>query len=213
MSEKSYPAINLPVISLIAANLVPLFGVLFAGWDLFAILILFWSENIIIGFYNILKIATAKVNQPVEHLGKLFIIPFFSFHYGMFCFVHGIFISSFFNQDKMGFDPFSGISWPERKILLGIAVLFISHGISFAVNYIIKDERSKTNIATLMGAPYARIFILQIAIIFGGFFIMFLNSPVFMLIILIILKIGFDISLHRAQHMKFKVNFPQSSAL
>ena len=38
------------IIALIAVNLFPVFGVLFMGWDVFPIMILFWSENVIIGF-------------------------------------------------------------------------------------------------------------------------------------------------------------------
>jgi len=38
--------------SLILSNLVPLFGVLFFGWSISTILILYWSENAIIGFYK-----------------------------------------------------------------------------------------------------------------------------------------------------------------
>src|SRR5438128_1777645 len=34
---------------LIAANLVPLAGVLFFGWSVFATLLLFWVENVIVG--------------------------------------------------------------------------------------------------------------------------------------------------------------------
>ena len=65
----------MPVIALLAANAIPLFGVLFLEWDAFFIVLLYWSENLVIGFYNILKIAFAAVPQPADHL-KFFLIPF-----------------------------------------------------------------------------------------------------------------------------------------
>jgi hypothetical protein len=40
---------------LIAANLAPLAGVLFAGWDAFDMVFLYWLENVVIGFFNICK--------------------------------------------------------------------------------------------------------------------------------------------------------------
>jgi hypothetical protein len=40
---------------LIAANALPLFGVLFLGWDTFSIVLLYWTENVIIGGINVLK--------------------------------------------------------------------------------------------------------------------------------------------------------------
>ena len=75
---------RLPLISLLAANAVPLVGVLFFWWDAFGIVLLYWSENVAVGFYNILKIAFVKVKEPKEHLGKLFMIPFFMVHFGGF---------------------------------------------------------------------------------------------------------------------------------
>src|SRR5882724_7957891 len=41
--------------ALIAANALPLFGVLFLGWDTFSIVALYWTENVIIGAINVLK--------------------------------------------------------------------------------------------------------------------------------------------------------------
>ena len=94
---------RLPLISLLAANSIPLFGVLFFGWDAFGIILLYWSENVVVGFYNVLKIAFVKVKDPKEHLGKLFMIPFFMIHFGGFTGVHGVFVLTMFgkgNDDK-----------------------------------------------------------------------------------------------------------------
>jgi hypothetical protein len=43
------------VTALILANLIPLFGVLFAGWQVFDVVMVFWVENVIIGLINLLK--------------------------------------------------------------------------------------------------------------------------------------------------------------
>src|SRR2546428_13865030 len=40
---------------LVAANLIPLAGVLVFGWTVFATLLLFWVENVIGGGFNILR--------------------------------------------------------------------------------------------------------------------------------------------------------------
>jgi len=45
--------------------------------------------------------------------------------------------------------------------------------------------------------PYKRIFIQQFTIIFGSFLLTAFNSPVFMVIILILLKMFFDIKLFK----------------
>lgn len=47
-------------ILLVAANLIPLVGVLFFGWSLITILVLYWIENGIVGFWNVPKIVMAQ---------------------------------------------------------------------------------------------------------------------------------------------------------
>jgi hypothetical protein len=91
----------LSLLALIAANLAPLFGVLFFGWDAAAIVLLYWIENLIIGAYNILRMILVKVKSQSEQFKKLFIIPFFCVHFGGFCAVHGFFLLTFF---KLGGD-------------------------------------------------------------------------------------------------------------
>src|SRR5437870_10558218 len=75
---------------LVAANLVPLAGVLFFGWTVFATLLLFWLENVVVGGFNIARMLSAQPQSPAMWAAKLFLIPFFVFHYGMFVTVHGV---------------------------------------------------------------------------------------------------------------------------
>jgi hypothetical protein len=46
--------------ALIAANVLPLLGVLFFGWDTFEIVALYWVENVIIGVINVFKMITCS---------------------------------------------------------------------------------------------------------------------------------------------------------
>ena len=66
--------LDIPVIALLAANMIPLFGVLFLNWDAFCVVMLYWAENLVIGFYNVLKMAFAAVPQPVAHLTILVVL-------------------------------------------------------------------------------------------------------------------------------------------
>lgn len=100
-------------IVLIIANAIPIVGVLFFGWSLITILVLYWLENGIVGFWNVPKIALAQgpmvprlSEMPASArrvatnaaLTRLQVIPraglsvFFLVHYGMFWLVHGIFV-------------------------------------------------------------------------------------------------------------------------
>ncbi|MHC4434296.1 MAG: DUF6498-containing protein, partial [Planctomycetota bacterium] len=53
---------NTSLLALAAANVIPLFGAIFWGWDAGNIVLLYWAENLAVGFYNVLKIAFAKVS-------------------------------------------------------------------------------------------------------------------------------------------------------
>ena len=214
---------NLPLVALLVANALPVVGVLCFGWDAFAIVLLYWSENVVVGFYNVLKMAFLKVPHPAAHLGKLFMIPFFTVHYGGFTAVHGVFVLAFFKQDAAGFNPFpAGDTWPcffvfvqllfnvigqaisilPPNMLYAIAGLFVSHGISFGYNYFYKGERDRTNLKKLMGQPYGRIVVLHIAVLFGGFLTMVLGSPIGVLLILVLLKTIIDVKLHLRERRK-----------
>jgi len=226
-SRFNQDTLNVSLIALIVANLLPIIGTLFFNWDAFSIVLLYWSENVVIGFYNVLKMAFVKVEHPVEHLGKLFMIPFFIIHYGGFTAVHGMFVLSFFNQDKDGFSPFpAGDTWPcflafvqllinvirqaismlPPNMLIAVGALFASHGTSFGYNYFYKGERNRTNLGKLMGQPYGRIVVMHIAVLIGGFVTMAIGSPVGVLLILVLMKTGVDVKLHLRERRKNKAS-------
>src|SRR5437899_11071768 len=69
---------------LVAANLVPLAGVLFFGWSVFSTLLLFWVENVIVGAFNVLRMLVAQPQIGAMWAAKLFRIPSSTFHSGTF---------------------------------------------------------------------------------------------------------------------------------
>lgn len=143
---------------------------------------------------------------------KFFLIPFFAVHYGGFCLGHGFFV--FF---LLGREHAMNWSTSEGKMLLELVQqtvatgglwaalgLLASHLYSFFANFIGKGEYRRTAAPMLMAAPYGRIVILHIAIIFGAFAIMALGSPVFLLVLLIAGKIILDIKLDLRSHRKLQ---------
>ncbi len=206
--------------ALIGANLIPFIGIFLFDWDVRFIVLLYWIENLIAGFYNILKMAILKMDQAADNLGKLFIIPFFCIHYGGFCAVHGFFLMHFFKIGT-GSSPFdNGYHWLGPLIFLqllfsviakiwaskppemiwAVIGLTISHGISFVENYILGQEYKTSSLKKLMHQPYQRIIIMHIAILAGGIFVMQLDSPLPLMIILVLLKITVDLYLHKKSH-------------
>lgn len=141
-----------------------------------------------------------------HHGVKLFLVPFFIFHYGMFCFVHGVFVFVIFGHEAMmGGDPFHVVSnfaqvAREEHLLWAAAALAASHLYSFAVNYIGHGEYRRTAVPILMFQPYARVIVLHVAIIFGGFVTMAIGSPMVLLVLLVIGKTALDLKFHFREH-------------
>ena len=46
--------------ALILANAVPILGVLFLGWTVFPLVLVYWLENAVIGGFNVAKMLLAR---------------------------------------------------------------------------------------------------------------------------------------------------------
>ena len=58
---------------LIAVNVIPVVGVLFFDWGAFNVVFLFWLENLVIGFFAVLKMVTADPGKmSMREMGGLF---------------------------------------------------------------------------------------------------------------------------------------------
>lgn len=248
---------RLSLIALIASNFLAIAIAWVMGWSTVDVIIFYWIENLIIGFWTILRILCAQGGgrpiapspespEPISYglaymrrmqggqgrpqggvrvsgispqsiAEKLFVVPFFCFHYYMFCLVHGIFIQVFTTIGESGFgpsvtnafNPFDFASWrnpiftAEGFSLAGaLAVLgiFISHGVSFFQNYIGRGEYLHTNTGIEMGRPYVRVVLLHVCIIFGGFAVMLFGSPLGLVLLFMAAKTVLDVKLHRKIH-------------
>ncbi len=134
------------VVALLLANAVVLGGVVFFKWQIFLIMLLFWSENVIIGFYTVLKMLWARPRDPAARVTKHFLIPFFAFHYGMFTMGHGIFVRSIFGQGEPkggGLPAEVAEMWRivlESGLAFALLAVVLSHGFSFVWNYLLTGQ-------------------------------------------------------------------------
>jgi len=190
--------------SLIIANLLPLFFVFRGTASLFIILLLYWSENIVIGLYAIPKIILAQ-----KGVGGLLFIPIFLFHFSIFSFIHFAFLSTVFSSYDTSSpialltDPFVTGTFMSAWII--IAGFFVSHGISFFTNFIGKQEFRSTNSTQEMFAPYKRIGLMQLGLFVGALPIFIAaHSETFekyLIIFLIFIKLALDLYTYRKTHV------------
>jgi hypothetical protein len=218
---------------LVAFNLVPLAGVLLWGWNVATILVLYWVENGIIGVLNIPKIllASGPSEPPTRTLdvrgigpvvvprsagmtSKFGLVPFFVVHYGLFWFVHGVFVftlPTFAALRADSFDPIGaeigtiraglGAFGPDMAAVAWSAVgLGISRVASFLINFLGRREYLTVSPARQMFAPYGRLVILHLTILFGAFVSLTIGSPIGAIIVLVALKTIVDLRFHLREH-------------
>ncbi len=201
------------LVALIVANLIPLVGVLFLGWSVWNILVIYWLENGIVGAFNVFKMARAEgtateepgvtftINgQAANSVSKLALMPFFVVHYGIFWFVHGIFVFTLPLFMSLSPEPMAGMAVEPGSVLIAGIALVISHGLSFWWNYLHGGEYRRATAAGLMFAPYRRLIALHLTIIFGAMAVMFTGAPVAAVATLVGIKTALDVGLHLAEH-------------
>ncbi len=205
------------VVALVVANTIPLFGVLFLGWNVWLILIVYWLENGIVGVFNVLKMLRAegpmaageaggmRMNgKPVDGSSKAAIIPFFVMHYGIFWVVHGVFVLAlpvFSDMSPMASETMTS-GFNPGAVVLAVIALTVSHGVSFYWNFLRGGEYRRVSAAGQMFAPYARLVVLHLTVIGGGIAIASTGAPAVAVVILVGLKIVLDIGLHLAEHRR-----------
>lgn len=233
----TFPRLKLSSTTLLAANLVPLAGVLLWQWSVSSVIVLYWFENVVLGVINVARMITfsppdqslasvvdatdeqlAGTPEAVRNLNvamlargaKFFLVPFFMFHYFFFCAGHGVFVFSMFPDEAGYFAEANGIDMLgtlgraieifSTPLALAAVVLAASHVISFFVNWLGGGEYNRFDIRQLMMMPYARIVVLHLTIIFGGFATMALDEPIWVVAILVLVKMAVDLKMHLREH-------------
>ena len=184
------------IFSLVIFNFVPIFGIIYLNWNVGEVIILYWLETIIIGVLNVFKMSLAQGESKLTHLSRIWSILFFILHYGFFNYGHGIFIfiitKSYFKNNLIDILIYGGIG------------LLISHLISFLYNYLLQGEYKKATVYKLMIQPYQRIGITHLTIIFGFFLTNLFKSNLVLPLVLVIIKIIFDLYQHIQERLKFQ---------
>jgi len=170
---------------------------------------LFWCENVIIGLFGIARIVVSGNTENTFE--GLFLPVFFLVHYGGFMFGHFMVLlfmySNSFAQGEAAVEPadyylivVENLSW------VALVALFVSHGWSFAENFMGNREHERITPGQAMALPYRRMMITHVALIAGGFFLIETGQPLAGLILLILMKIALDVIFHRREHKRLGVH-------
>ena len=205
--------LRIPVVmsltALILVNLVPLAGVLWFGWRMFDVLMLFWMESVVIGVINLLRMAVRLFGAG--ELKGVVLIPFFTVHYFGFCAAHGLILVLVFGPPGLspaqvlgssGFFEIIRQLLSEPTLRWGLIAIAASHLFSFLANFLWAGEWRRTGIDVLMGAPYGRIMLMRVVLVIGAAIFMASSQPIYALALLVALKILADASAHLRERRK-----------
>jgi hypothetical protein len=197
----------------LAAAAVIAWGVLVLGWSPFVVMLLFWFENIVIGVFNVGKmLATGLRLGAAGLLGGIALSAFFTVHYGIFTAVHGMFVALLFGGAEVSRGAMDGgLAGPlaamvdylfaERDGWLAVLAIVLVH-LSGFVQWLARTREAPPPLKELMGAPYGRIMILHVTLIASGFLVQALKSPVAGALLLVGLKLAYDLVTLRRDRAK-----------
>jgi len=165
----------------ILANLIPVYGVFYLDWEVFDIFFLYWLENGVIGFFNIIKMHYAQ-GQSDEDLVRPYMkysmnpqvlsyknsvknssSPlFFLVHYGSFFVIHGFFLMQLFKDSTLKI-----LEDESEGVIIFLISLFVVYTFSLIFDYFGKEQYKHANRAILMFSPYLRVILIHMIILLG----------------------------------------------
>ena len=192
-------------------NLIPLYGVLYWQWDTFQLLMLYWTETAIIAGFTLLRLSKLSapergeitVNGKPRPATEFALVGFFALHAGLFIFVHFVLLWAFFSWDWLkkvhGVGSFFYELYGANFVWAALLFMIIASVISFLVYSAQPSQRSAAPgekatdpVLPIVGGLYARIVIMQVAIIFGAL-ISGMAGSLAPLVIVIVLKTLVDV--------------------
>jgi hypothetical protein len=201
-SARAVAAVDLALALATAAVIA--WGVVVLGWSPFVVMLLFWFENVVIGGFNVAKMLATGLRLGVAGLvGAVALSAFFTVHYGLFTAVHGAFVALLFGGAEVGrgamdgglAGPFAAMLdylFAERDGWLAALAIVLVH-LSGFVQWMARTREAPPPLKELMGAPYGRIMILHVTLIASGFLVQALQWPVAGALLLVGLKLAYDL--------------------
>lgn len=210
------PDLNVPLISLIAANIITIVLAIIQNWDVATVMFIYWVQSIIIGLFTVISLLTAVEippnpdkdtgipPKPVSAFQEKWGFPifkcglagFFVLHYGFFHYAYYFFIveTGLFGQ----------VNFSSSDLYFACALFFLNHLYSFYY-YRKKAPKGIDTLGEDFVMPYSRIIPMHLTIIFGGITTLVLQvfgiiSTLPVLVLFLILKTYADTDMHIKKH-------------
>jgi len=201
---------------ILLVDLFPLIAVIWFGWRAEALLFLYWLENLVIGgaaLYRVL-LKARMTGQGGWQLPFLF-GPFFVLHYGLFCYVHGLFLHVFAALSQAAEPAFLGPpglidraldSGQHMPVFIGM-ILALELILLWRDNLLSQSHHPSSLLAEMV-APYGRIIVLHFALFAGAACLILLGSPLVGVLGLILLRAAWGV--YQTQKRRYRLENMQT---
>jgi hypothetical protein len=214
---------------ILISNLVPVVGVVFFGWSVFSLIMLYWFESLAVGLFNLLAMLTAgafgstKGFSILGCLGGFFSGLFFTVHYGSFMFVHGVFLMAggrFFDFMRFPVEDASpdtlllgifreGLEYLSRALsspgayltseVFALTLIFLSLAWQFVSEFLREKQYIQKDPMDLMARPYPRVILMHLTILFGALPVLLLKLPAVVMVLFMAIKTTVDLRQYNKQ--------------
>lgn len=159
------------ITSQIAMNTIPLLGVIFAQWSIFALIYSYWLETLSIVFFNTIKILTAqKSPQKAPHIKKALFNLMINlgelFFYLIFIVV---FIGGIISKKHEGMNFINYLAFIDSNFRYMILSLFIAKFLELIYFYFLNGIYKTTTPDEYCSFFSPRIIVLHVVIVLGYF--------------------------------------------
>ena len=206
--------------ALLIANLIVAVAVLRHQWGYYQLLLIYFCEAIIIAIFNVGKIFVVflvgtpfgkridaggvftrlvSVTVLIVVFGAKFVV--FAFGLGLLVTMVPAFLAG--SEAGAGEHVWTALQSVGPGLSTAIKALFLSHGISFLVNFLLRGEYKKAKILLLLFWPYARMSLTALVLALGlllAKFIPWLRGSVAFVVAILAVKLAADLVSHLIEH-------------
>ncbi len=201
----------------LSANLLPLVGVWWWGWNIFDVLILYWMQTVLLVIFTLLHVTKVSesglgmitVNGRARPATRRDYLMIFSLVGGVFCAAHLLFLWVFFSGQLNRIVHGPVTFWQHMVIASGAWVALLLSFVGGLARYLLLPPRADVvrwifrriglaerdeppgNVDGMLAALFVRIFVMQAALIFGAMLVQSYGT-IAPLMILIVLKTLID---------------------
>jgi hypothetical protein len=213
------------LVTLVVANLFVALQTLRHEWGYYETLLIYWTEVVILGGYNVLRLMVVGVfgaaplgtrlarwvdlgSQLNRFVFTVIGVGFFVFKFGAFALGIGVFV--LLVPLILRAEAEAGAASIQRALsaagpglLIATGVLCLSHGVSLVRNFLVGREYDRLNIVSLVFWPYARMSLVGTVLLLGiavAGIVPGLGRETAFAVVMVLLKLLADAASHTLEH-------------